>query len=77
LTESQSVRPAVPVLTVLRGDPTPAELAALLVVLAGRVGAQSGRADTRPSRSRWSASARQRAPLLRGQNAWRASAFPG
>ena len=78
MTESQSVPLAQPVLSVVRGEPTPTELAALLVVLASRSGSPAGRADPWLSRSRWAAPAQlMRAPVLRGQNAWRASAFPG
>jgi len=66
-----------PLLTVVRGDPTPEELAAVVVVLAGRAG-QAGAAPARsaPS-SHWAAKSRLlRAPLAPGPGAWRASALP-
>jgi hypothetical protein len=65
-----------PVLSVLRGEPTPDELAALLVVLASRQPASSGGPGQRPSL--WNSASRSlRAPLVPGRGAWRASGLPG
>ena len=71
-----------PVLRVVRGTPTPEELAALVLVLARRRGAGAGG----PSRgaggpSAWVRTARPGAvtaglPIRRGPQAWRASAQP-
>ena len=62
-----------PSLRVVRGDPTPEELAALLAVVTA-----AGEAPAEPERARrggWSDPARQlRRPLTPGPNAWRASA---
>jgi Acyl-CoA carboxylase epsilon subunit len=69
---------ARPLLTVVRGEPTAAELAAVTVV----IGALAGRASQRPARqreggSRWAAMDQLvRAPLSAGPGAWRASALP-
>jgi Acyl-CoA carboxylase epsilon subunit len=64
-------------LQVVRGDPTPEEIAALVAVLTARA-----RAATRPAphaqRSAWSdPSRRARRPLPHGPGAWRTSALPG
>lgn len=65
-----------PLLRVVRGDPTPQELAALVAVVAAcRVTAGGDR--PRPPRSRWAdPAARIRRRLPHGQDAWRASARP-
>jgi hypothetical protein len=66
--------PSRPLLSVVRGDPTPAELAAVVVVLAARAGDPP--AVSRP-RSQWAARERlMRPPLAAGPGAWRASALP-
>jgi hypothetical protein len=63
------------VLRVVRGDPTPGELAALVTVLAAR--ARPVEMPTRPAGSEWSARSRLiRAPVVPGPGAWRASALP-
>jgi Acyl-CoA carboxylase epsilon subunit len=72
--------PARPLLTVIRGDATAEEIAALTAVLAARSGAR--RAAAAPARggqvTGWaSRQARLRAPLSHGPGAWRASARPG
>jgi Acyl-CoA carboxylase epsilon subunit len=69
--------PQAPVVTVTRGEPTPAELAAVLAVLyavaAGR--ATSAPAAARP-RSAWTEHSRVRRTLPPpGPGAWRASAW--
>jgi hypothetical protein len=62
------------VLTVVRGEPTAAELAALLVVL-GRRAAPPAPAPRRVSE--WAAKGRLMRPALTaGPGAWRASALP-
>ncbi|HEY8479728.1 MAG TPA: acyl-CoA carboxylase subunit epsilon [Spirillospora sp.] len=77
-----------PFLRIVRGDPDPEEIAALVTVLtararaaaAARDGARSGAGGRRPSR--WSDRSRlMRTPLTggfgpRGAGAWRASALP-
>ena len=65
-----------PFLRVVRGDPTPEELAALVTVLAAR--AAAGAAEPRRARSTWAdPAARLRAPLRPGPGAWRRSGLPG
>jgi Acyl-CoA carboxylase epsilon subunit len=69
--------PARPLLSIVRGDPTPAELAAVLVVLAARARSAASTAGARQSRSQWSAPTRMMRPqLARGAGAWRASGLP-
>jgi hypothetical protein len=75
MTEPQDAPRPVPVLSVLRGEPTPDELAALLVVLASRQSAQPAEPRKRPSL--WSAPGQTlQAPLFPGPGAWRASGLP-
>ncbi len=67
-----------PLLTVVRGEPTAAELAALTVVIgaAARRGSQRPAAQ-RPAGSRWAARDRMvRPPVAAGPGAWRASGLP-
>jgi len=67
-------QPARPHLTVVRGEPTPEQLAALIAVVGAR--ASSGSADEEPpARSRW-ADPVLRTPLSPAPGAWRASALP-
>jgi hypothetical protein len=71
-----SESPAPPRLTVVRGEPTAAELAAVVVVLSAR-GRQAGPAPAARPRSQWTAKSRQMRPdLTPGPGAWRASALP-
>ena len=63
-----------PLLRVVRGNPTDAELAALVVVLTAK--AAAGRAPSAPSRSAWASYWTHRTPLAPGAGAWRASALP-
>jgi len=70
-----------PVLSVLRGEPTEAELAAVIAVLAVASRAAAARAGpptpAGASRSAWSAPSRRlRESLSPGPGAWRRSAFP-
>jgi hypothetical protein len=70
-----SDEPTAPALRVVRGDATPEEVAALLVVLQALAPATS---DAPAPRSEWAAPRRLvRAPLTAGRGAWRASALPG
>ena len=63
-----------PVVRVTKGQPTPAELAALVAVIAAR--AQPAQAPARPT-SVWAARSRMVRPVLHpGPGAWRASAWP-
>lgn len=63
-----------PLLRVVKGDPTPEELAALVAVVAGRGAAA---APEPPHFSLWSRKARQiRPPQRPGFGAWRASMMP-
>ena len=70
--------PAVPLITVTRGEPTPAELAAVLAVLmATRSAAPAGLPAERPRTSQWTEHSRAQAVSTRpGQHSWRASALP-
>jgi hypothetical protein len=73
--------PATPALHVVRGNPTPEEIAAVVSVLAARSSAagaggptEGGQAETA---SGWNDRSRAlRAPLPHGPGAWRASALP-
>jgi hypothetical protein len=72
MTEEPAARP---LLSVVRGEPTPAELAAVVVVLAGR--ARGTQIAPAPPRSEWAAKSRRLRPQLhQGPGAWRASALP-
>ena len=63
-----------PLLRVLRGNPSPEELAALVAVLAARGGDEEPAA---PPSSRWAdRSTLLRSPLPSGPGAWRASGLP-
>jgi hypothetical protein len=67
-----------PLLTVVRGKPTAAELAALTVVI-GAVARRSSQRPglARPRASQWAARDRMvRPPLAAGPGAWRARALP-
>jgi hypothetical protein len=67
--------PARPTLRVVRGEPTPEELAAVVAVLAAR---SAGAPETEPEpQSLWrDKTALLRAPLTPGQGSWRASGLP-
>ncbi len=65
-----------PFLRVVRGEPTPEELAALVVVLQARATATAGAGPAGPF-SAWRDRSRYvRQPLRPGPGAWRASALP-
>jgi hypothetical protein len=65
-----------PLLRVVRGEPTPEQVAALVAVVTARA---SGGVEAEPvAPSRWaSRAAALRQPLPHGPGAWRASALPG
>jgi hypothetical protein len=63
-----------PLLTVVRGEPTPEQLAALAAVLAARASAGVDEPPTPPP-SLW-ARPQLRSRLTSGPGAWRASALP-
>ena len=65
--------PARPLLRVVRGTPTPEELAAVIAMVASRGGAPAEPAPAAPSL--WSRP-QLRGPLTPGPGAWRASALP-
>ncbi len=68
--------PARPLLRVVRGNPSPEELAALLALVAAR-GSGAEQPEPAPP-SRWaSRAAGLRRPLSPGPGAWRASGLPG
>jgi len=70
--------PDRPVLRVVRGEPTPEELAALVAVLAAR-GSGSGSSPERAARpgGSWGDHSRaMRTPLPHGAGRWRAAALP-
>ena len=74
--DSASAASDKPFLTVVRGDATPEEVAALTVVLQGVAAASVAPAPPRP-RPQWSAPHRAvRRPLDPGRGAWRASSLP-
>jgi hypothetical protein len=62
-----------PFLRIVRGTPTPEEVAALVGVLLSRRPAGVGQ---RPVTSRWRLSARPASGLRPGRGAWKASALP-
>jgi len=65
-------------ISVVRGQPTEAELAAVVTVLAARAAAAAAvSAPARASRSSWSDPSRlMREPVVPGRGAWRRSALP-
>jgi hypothetical protein len=67
--------PGKPVLRVVRGNPTPEELAALVTVLS--VATAAGQRPPPAERSRWAdPAARLRRPLQPGPDAWSRSGLP-
>lgn len=67
-----------PLLSVVRGEPTPDQLAALVAVVSARAARRTAsEADADPP-TRWGAPASAlRHPITPGAGAWRASARPG
>jgi acyl-CoA carboxylase epsilon subunit len=74
--------PGQPLFRVVAGRPSPAEVAAVTVVLAAKLAASTTAATTppeqhRPAGNAWSDPARRlRLPLSPGPGAWRRSAWP-
>ena len=66
--------PIRPLLTVVRGEPTPEQLAALTAVVAARAAAGSGD-EPAPAAPLWGRP-QLRAPLSPGAGSWRASSLP-
>lgn len=73
MTVDDGAAPARPLLTVLRGDPTPEQLAALIAVVSSRAAAASDDVPP-PAPSLWARPV-LRTPLSPGPGAWRASAL--
>jgi len=72
--EEAAELPSKPVLRVVKGDPTPEELAALIAVIAARSAA--GAPAKKPLRSEWGHPARAvRGAHRPGPDAWRRSAW--
>ena len=67
--------PARPLLRVVRGAPTPEQLAALVVVISARAAVTPVAEQPLASRSFWAAPV-LRTPLAHGPGAWRASGLP-
>jgi Acyl-CoA carboxylase epsilon subunit len=64
-----------PVLRIVKGNPTPEEIAALVTVLSAR--AAAGGEEQPPRRSEWARHERRmRRPVHPSPGGWRASAFP-
>lgn len=72
--EAPTVQAVTPFLRVVKGEPTPEELAALVSVLASLGGPQGVHERRTPE---WNAPRRlHRVPLPHGAGGWRASALP-
>lgn len=72
--EAPTVQAVGPLLRVVKGDPTPEELAALVSVLASLSASQAVPERRTPE---WNAPRRlHRIPLAHGTGGWRASALP-
>jgi hypothetical protein len=67
-----------PALRVVKGDPTPEELAALVAVISARAAAAGTPEPETGRASDWASYWRNvRRPLQHGPGRWRTSAFPG
>ena len=72
--DEQAGQQSPPMLRVVRGDPTPEELAAVVAVLAA---AGSSTPSTPEPRGQWRSRGRNVRPSLsRGHDAWRSSGLP-
>jgi hypothetical protein len=66
-----------PGLTIVRGDPTPEEIAALVTVLTARLRSAGHAKSGEAPRYGWSSRSRlMRGPISRSPGAWRASGLP-
>ncbi|WP_169986142.1 acyl-CoA carboxylase subunit epsilon [Microbispora sp. H10836] len=67
-----------PYLSIVRGDATPEETAALVAALAARAAARGARPTPPPATGNWSNPAHRLRPgLPHGPGAWRRAFFPG
>jgi hypothetical protein len=72
----QQAEPARPVLRIVKGEPAPEEIAALVTVLSARAAAV-GDEEPPPRRSEWAGHERRmRRPVHPSTGGWRASALP-
>jgi hypothetical protein len=69
----EETAPARPVLRIVRGDPSPEEVAALTAVLAAASGGGAPEPDPGPASAWVEREALVRRPLTPGPNAWRMS----
>ncbi|WP_018333944.1 acyl-CoA carboxylase epsilon subunit [Actinomycetospora chiangmaiensis] len=76
MTGPEEEAPARPVLRIVRGDPSPEELAALTAVLAAASGGGGAEPEAGPTSVWTERSALVRRPVHPGPGAWRASALP-
>lgn len=73
----QTEQAPAPVLRIVRGNPSPTQVAALTAVLAGVGGGDGGGDGSRRPRTLWTARARFARPRPAvGPDGWRASALP-
>lgn len=72
----EATGPSRPLLTVVRGEPTAEQVAALTAVLAARASGGGGDPASPPEPSLWAAPV-LRSPVSPGAGAWRASGLPG
>jgi Acyl-CoA carboxylase epsilon subunit len=78
MTDPEARQAPGPALRVVRGTPTPAELAAVIVVLGAWSKSNAPASERQPQRSRWAArDTLVRRPVAAGPGAWRSSALPG
>ena len=77
-TGQQVQEPQRPLLRVVRGEPTPEELAALVTVLTAPAAGATGAGPRTAARSDWHDPARLvRRPMHVGPDGWRSSGRPG
>jgi acyl-CoA carboxylase epsilon subunit len=75
VSDERAAEPRRPLLRVVRGEPTPAELAALIAVVAAKAG--GGEPAAPQHVSAWTERSRlARRPIGHGPGQWRASAWP-
>ena len=74
--ETPAEAPARPLLTVVRGEPTPEQLAALIAVVGARASGGDGDGGDAPEEKALWSRPQLRRPLHAGPGAWRASGLP-